>query len=736
MRLAMNTDNEENRIAQATAGVPKVSVIIPVYNTEQYVAECLRSVTGQTLREIEILCVNDGSSDGTREILRDAAAKDPRITVVDLPHSGISAARNAGLGCARGEYVCFLDSDDFLDTGALEILTAEADEKDTDILFFDRTRFYEDESMKGRFPERMPRKGFEGVYSGTELMACLRKAGKYYHNVTMALFRRPFLRETGLRFHEKIIYVEDLLFMFLAMMKAKKASCCARTLYHYRIHEGSIMTGPGNTGKAESYALCIGELLRFGILDADTADQKAETAHELEKVRRIFENQCRKLDEAERNGIAVPDPLNAFLSDCLLAGMDEEELKRRYDALERSRSYRLGRAVTWLPRKLRRGVASLRRYRRRTAAGYEKEKEKSNVPFSKHTAGCGACQPRETADPPKVSVIIPAYNTERYVAQCLNSVMGQTLREIEIICVNDGSSDGTPQILHDAAVKDPRITVVDLPHGGPSAARNAGLDLARGEYIGFIDSDDLLDAGALEILASEADEKDTDILFLDKTRFFEERSMEAVASPPLPPRQGFDGIYTGTELLSRLRKERKNYHSVCLCFFRGAFLRESGLRFHEDILYAEDLLFTFLAMMKAKRASCCGKLLYHYRIRPNSIMTSPLIAEKITGYGICFRELLRFGVLEADLPGQKAETALELEKVRCLCVNDYRKLSKAERNRIAFSDPVAEFLFGCLLAGKDKEELKRRCDSLLRSRSYRLGRALTRMHRLSIERRP
>ena len=101
---------------------------------------------------------------------------------------------------------------------------------------------------------------------------------------------------------------------------------------------------------------------------------------------------------------------------------------------------------------------------------------------------------------PKVSVVIPCYNVEKYLHQCLDSVVNQTLKELEIICVNDGSKDSTLAIIQEYAARDDRIRIVDKPNGGYGESMNRGFDLATGEYIGIIESDDYAELDMFEKL--------------------------------------------------------------------------------------------------------------------------------------------------------------------------------------------------------------------------------------------
>ena len=124
--------------------MPLVSVIIPVYNVEEYLRQCLDSVREQTLSDIEIICVNDSSTDGSLSILEEYEKKDPRIQVVTQPNGGAGAARNKGLSMASGKYLSFLDSDDFFEPDMLELAYKKAEEDKADFVVFNSDQYYTD----------------------------------------------------------------------------------------------------------------------------------------------------------------------------------------------------------------------------------------------------------------------------------------------------------------------------------------------------------------------------------------------------------------------------------------------------------------------------------------------------------------------------------------------------------------------------------------------------------------
>ena len=148
---------------------------------------------------------------------------------------------------------------------------------------------------------------------------------------------------------------------------------------------------------------------------------------------------------------------------------------------------------------------------------------------------------------PKVSVIIPVYNVEPYLRKCLDSVVNQTLRDIEIICVDDGSTDGSAAILSEYAAKDPRVKVLMHEHANAGAARNAGMSVATGEYLGFVDSDDWCDLTLFEKAYAKAKADNADVV-LWRHRECDERSGTARREVPFGASIGVRSPFAATAL--------------------------------------------------------------------------------------------------------------------------------------------------------------------------------------------
>ena len=213
---------------------------------------------------------------------------------------------------------------------------------------------------------------------------------------------------------------------------------------------------------------------------------------------------------------------------------------------------------------------------------------------------------------PKISVVMPVYNEEKFIRECLDSVVNQTLRDIEIICVNDGSTDSTLSILNDYAQKDPRIKVIDQPNQGSGIARNTGLEIARGEYLAILDSDDRYDLSMLEKLLRLAEKDDLDIAICrcqaldNKTGEISEMSW-AVQESMLPE----NPVFSYKDL------SRYNFR-FCIGWswdkiFRRSFVEKHGIRF-PHLRNTEDAYFVFIALVLADRMGVLDEVLVTHRM--------------------------------------------------------------------------------------------------------------------------
>ena len=238
---------------------------------------------------------------------------------------------------------------------------------------------------------------------------------------------------------------------------------------------------------------------------------------------------------------------------------------------------------------------------------------------------------------PKVSVIVPVYNCEKYIAECLDSAMCQTLSDIEVICINDSSGDSSVSIIEEYMRDDSRIKLIHNEcNKGLSYSRNRAIEIAQGEYIQFLDADDYLcDKNVLESLYLTASQNKLDLL---KSRIYVVEN--GVRSEHiLYPECVADGVYYGRDLLYRLET-----HNVCSWnstsnFVRRAFAAQKGITFcngiiHEDVLYSYDMYFY------AERAMCVNRHTYVYIKRENSLTTQQKGINHLKGYLECMHRVL------------------------------------------------------------------------------------------------
>ena len=210
-----------------------VSVIVPVYNVENYLRQCLDSITGQTLRNIEIICVDDSSTDSSGKILEEYAKKDERIKIITQPNKGAGAARNNGLSAAQGKYLSFLDSDDFFEPDMLELAYKKAEEDRADFVVFKSDQYYTEENRYAEVPWTLREKEIPPYtpFSHRQMTDNIFKV--FVGWAWDKLYSREFVEKNNLLFQEQRTS-NDMLFVFSAVAIAKRISIVNKVLAHQR----------------------------------------------------------------------------------------------------------------------------------------------------------------------------------------------------------------------------------------------------------------------------------------------------------------------------------------------------------------------------------------------------------------------------------------------------------------------------------------------------------------------
>ncbi|NSL52729.1 glycosyltransferase [Calidifontibacillus erzurumensis] len=226
----------------------------------------------------------------------------------------------------------------------------------------------------------------------------------------------------------------------------------------------------------------------------------------------------------------------------------------------------------------------------------------------------------------KISIIVPIYNVEKYLRRCIESIQKQTLKDIQIILVNDGSKDNSLAICKEYGAVDERIVVIDQPNGGVSSARNAGLEVAKGEYIGFIDPDDWIEANMYESLYKQAKNIDADVCMCD---YIIEKNGKSV---PIKMNINKDNL-EGEEIIKKIianmigssnlnSGSQTIMGSVWRIIAKRDLLEKNQLKFKVGIPLMEDLLFCIEILLKSKKVGVNRGAYYHYLQHGHSAVAS------------------------------------------------------------------------------------------------------------------
>lgn len=235
----------------------KFSVVIPAYNVEAYLEECLDSVAAQSYKDWEAIIVDDGSTDGSAALAETWTRKDERFHLLKQENQGLSAARNAGMDLAQGEYLLFLDADDWLESDALQVLDSEL--QGEDVICFGGRRYFQDEKRYEK-ADTQESKTYACGWDYYQENA-LKPRQFAFVSVVLRTYRREFLLKNRLFFKEGIFH-EDNLFTPIVLFYAGKTRVLSQNLYNYRIRKGSIMTSVSGKNSLDKISVA-NELAKF-----------------------------------------------------------------------------------------------------------------------------------------------------------------------------------------------------------------------------------------------------------------------------------------------------------------------------------------------------------------------------------------------------------------------------------------------------------------------------------------
>ena len=673
---------------------------MPSLNVARYIGQCLESVLRQALEDIQIICIDAGSTDGTWEILQRYAKNDPRVTLIKSDMRSYGHQMNLGLDAATGDYIGIVETDDWIEPDMFERLWKAATEHDADLVKCNYFWFRTTPELQDDYFENLAACKYEHIFRPLEEQTLFTTTPSIWSGI----YSREMLVRNGIRFNETPgASYQDTSFHFMVCSCAERAYLIPEALHHYRRdNEASSV----NTG-AKVFCICD-EMHYFEQFYAERPDVRQQLepfymALKYEKYRWNFERLSPELQW---------EFLKTMHSE--FAQHDAEGLLRREFFSD----------IAW--QQVRLVCDSPVAYYRERCKVYAARPQGEDLPAAEVLCESQAASP-------DVSVVMPLYNCERYVRESVGSVLSQTHHNLEVICIDDGSTDTTLDIALSMAASDDRMCVAHQVNEGQSAARNHGMALARGTYLVFLDGDDMLRDDAIAYLLDKARQLETDIIYFDGTTIYDPPSLKELFPFYLDvyryDRQ-FEGPLSGKAYLHQTNADRHYRVNAVMTFFRRAFLDEIGISFIEGVFH-EDHAFTFESMVKARRVWHTQEQFYLRTVHSNSTVTRGKSLMHLYGFLASLERvenvtssqpfdtqfLEDVGVITYDMVDQLRDTYAQLEdKDGC-----WQKLSGAERARL---DIMCGFWASNSLRQQLEETAQRERD-IVGSVSFKAGRAFT-----------
>ncbi|GAA2015605.1 glycosyltransferase family 2 protein [Brevibacterium samyangense] len=556
---------------------PVLSVVVPAFEVEQYLDECVHSIITSEV-DLEVLVVVDPSSDATGRIARSWESRSARVRVIENDdRRGPGSSRNAGLHAARGTYVAFVDSDDVVPAGAFEAAIASLEDTGSDFCTGRADEFRTDGTRTTYWTQR-----FSVFDEGARRTTLTGHPELIWdHTAWAKVFRRSFLLDHGILWPEGVL-CEDVVPATTAYVTAATVDVLPQCVYLYRRRAGSITGRLTATESLADWAEQTGRALE--ILSASGLPGALELAAE-KVLRHEAPNRVRAL------GPSVDPATASAVRECVDA------------AVLAAGPAVLNRVPIEAMRTVRDGLPEASR-------GFRAVSEALG-----ETVRAGTDRETKAGRNGLVSVVIPTYNVEPWIDECLQSVLDQDYPALEIIVVDDRSTDGTWERLQEYVARDSRIRAVRNPGVGGAQARNAGVELAAGEYLAFADGDDVIALHAYRRLVDRLEAHDADVAIGSFQKIWATGTWRADG-------YGLEAEVPATTLLHhpRIIRNRTCWNKLV----RREFWDRHGFRF-PTAPRANDIVPVTRMLDAAERITILPDVVYHYRARPGqSSMTDSL----------------------------------------------------------------------------------------------------------------
>lgn len=691
-----------------------VSVIIPVYNAEEHLRQCLDSVVCQTLREIEIICVDDGSTDDSLEILYEYESKDPRVRVLTQKKQYAGVARNHGMKQAQGQYYIFLDADDLFELNMLEAMYRQAKAFDADICLCGADCF----DMQSCRYEPMPgilnlRETIEQPFNANDL--------KDIYSISSPapwskLFSAEFIRRTELKF-QSVPRINDLFFTYSALALAERIVYVNEVFVHYRIGQNKNLQS---------------SIYKTPVLCCEVLTAVKE---------RLQEEPCWEHVKDSFVNAAIVNLENSFR--CMKEYPEErrelaEAIDCEYYQSLGIQNFPVTKVTDWVT------------FERFQLALLEERYKKPGAPL--------------------ISLIVQVYNSGEHLGACLDSLLDQSLENIEIICINDASQDSSLQILRNRAARDSRIRVIEKKRDEKTIhAIQKGVQEAQALYIMFIDPNDRLDPDACKIAYDRICEASTDILEFtcgagncsdnidEKKQSEDDLSVLDLTLSRKELREGFLKRNISTSLMDKIYyapKCKLAYQNMPegYCSIGEDLLQQFFLFWYADTyrVISTNPLYWYGERSKEKtkksldpsirHEACCSMSEYDQRFDHSSDTQQNDVLFHLMRYFYCALGILKYALDNRYEQQREHELWQAYYLMIEASIQCYKELSDDERKKIAFQREVDQELFNQVVVNNEKNKLlygeiervnkelnslQSQLDAMNKTVSFRIGRIIT-----------
>lgn len=673
----------------------KISIIMPLYNAEDVLDVSIKSVEKQTLKDIELICVDDGSTDNTLNLLKDYEKKYDFVRVFTQENQGFGKASNNGINYSHGEYIGFLDANDFfVDSNALEQL-------------YNLAKFNNAAIVSGNIlNEDEKRVHFSSMEYFTEDKIILPEEYGIPLSFYKSIFKKDFLESNEIRFPD-LISGQGPVFLSQLLNKVEKIYCVATDYVH--VHS--------DVNECNSYKELYDQLLHFKLVFDNLKEVRFEnirmevrkalfsfisylnddiltffipSIEEIFSDNQIFLNDLKSyfylkfrnnksiskdlISSKPKISVVIPMTDNIELIKETVEILEKQSLNQlefifvdnnseektinslkdlikedsRFKLLEIDNIALESALETGYNESVSEWVLFLDMEKKIVNESFIENLFESilindkgflyskdnlinfynghdlvrNIDSEYYDSNVILDSKKNLILNPKISVIIPVYNAEEFLNESIPSLLNQSFKQIELVCVNDGSKDNSLKMLNEFARNDPRVIVIDQENGGCGAARNKSLENARGEYIYFFDPDDYILPNTFEELYKNAVINETELVMFKIARFRDGEDID-YSIPGFP----FENVFKGVDFnnFSFNYKDIKPYvlnasFAPWTKLYKKSFLDKYGdFKFPTDVAF-DDTPFHVFSLLRAESISYVPKFFYHYRLsNPNSV---------------------------------------------------------------------------------------------------------------------